>query len=77
MLPQLAHRLVGRVGDQVGVKVSPHGLRRTYATTHLNNGVPIHVVSRALGHASTAVTERSYARLENSRIASEILQVAS
>jgi integrase len=74
MSPQFAHRLVVRVGKRVGVKISPHSLRRQYASVALNNGASLHVVSRALGHASTAVTEKAYARLSNDRLAAEILE---
>jgi integrase/recombinase XerD len=72
--PNLVHRIVRRVGERVGVKLYPHALRRQYASSALNNDVPLHVVSRALGHASTAVTEKSYARLTNDRVAAEILK---
>lgn len=40
-----------------------HDLRRTCGSWMLQRGVPIHVVSRYLGHASVVVTERSYAFL--------------
>lgn len=73
--PQLVHRLVVRVGDRVGVKISPHSLRWQYGSAALNNGVPLHVVSRALGHANTTVTERSYARLSNDNIAAQMMAV--
>jgi integrase len=73
MAPQFAHRLVSRVGDRVGVKIGPHALRRQYASVALNNGAPLHVVSAALGHANTAITEASYARLEQDRVAAGIL----
>lgn len=37
-----------------------HTLRHTYATTALLAGVPIHVVSRNLGHSSIAITADVY-----------------
>lgn len=40
-----------------------HDLRRTCGSWMLQRGVPIHVVSRYLGHASVVITERSYAFL--------------
>ena len=58
----------GRREDQ------PSLLRREYATSALNRDVPLHVVSRALGHASTTVTERSYARLTNNKVAAGIME---
>ena len=40
-----------------------HTLRHTYATTALLHGVPIHVVSRNLGHSSIAITADIYGHL--------------
>uniref|UniRef100_UPI00403F6B27 tyrosine-type recombinase/integrase n=1 Tax=Deinococcus sp. VB142 TaxID=3112952 RepID=UPI00403F6B27 len=36
--------------------ISPHDLRHTYATLALRSGIPIEVVSRNLGHATTSIT---------------------
>lgn len=44
------------LGPEVGV----HTLRHTYATAALEAGVPIHVVSRNLGHSSIAITVDTY-----------------
>lgn len=73
MSPQFAHRVVSRVGKRVGVTISPHSLRRQYASAALNKGASLHVVSCALGHASTAITEKSYARLSRDNVAAGIL----
>ncbi|HTD79568.1 MAG TPA: tyrosine-type recombinase/integrase [Chloroflexota bacterium] len=51
--------------------VSPHTLRRTFASDLLNRGVRLEVVSRLLGHCETRTTEASYARLLDSRISWE------
>ena len=40
-----------------------HGLRRTFASTLLNNNVPLKTVSELLGHGSIMVTEKCYAFL--------------
>jgi integrase len=77
MLPQFAHRLVVRVGRRVGVKVSPHALRRTYGSAALNAGVRMEAVSAALGHANVAVTHKSYARLSADRLADELMAMAA
>lgn len=37
-----------------------HGTRHTWATNKLAAGVPLHAVSKLLGHKSTAITERVY-----------------
>jgi integrase len=39
-------------------------LRRSTGTILVQAGVPLQVVSRILGHTSTAVTERVYAHLD-------------
>lgn len=46
--------------------VGVHTLRHTYATVALLHGVPIHVVSRNLGHSSIAITADIYGRLSRS-----------
>jgi integrase len=43
--------------------VTFHDLRRSCGTLLIQRGVPLHVVSRLLGHTSTAVTEKVYAHL--------------
>jgi integrase len=44
-------------------KVTLHSLRHSAATLALMSGVPIHVVSRMLGHASIVITLNRYAHL--------------
>jgi site-specific recombinase XerD len=51
--------LAGKTGlADEGVRVHPHGLRHTYAASLAREGVPVHVIRRALGHASLATTDR-------------------
>jgi integrase/recombinase XerC len=40
--------------------VTPHTFRHTFAINHLNEGTDVKIVSRMLGHSSTAVTEKHY-----------------
>ncbi len=45
--------------EELGIppeRATPHKLRHGYATDLVNRGVPIHVVSDQLGHASLATT---------------------
>src|SRR5205823_12418258 len=58
----LAHykRLVGLAGVR---DITIHGLRHTFATQALAGGVPLRVVSEALGHASPSVTMAIYAHV--------------
>lgn len=43
--------------------ITIHGLRHTTATMLLNNGSPIHAVSKFLGHSSVSMTLNTYAHL--------------
>jgi len=48
--------------ERAGVEVRGlHHLRHTFATELLGDGVPVHVVSRLLGHSSPTVTYNYYA----------------
>lgn len=47
-----------------GIRTHPHALRHTFATTMLNRGADITVVSFLLGHKSVKTTER-YAKVSN------------
>jgi integrase/recombinase XerD len=88
MKSQFAWRLVKRVADRAGVRareardasgwnlseVTPHTLRRTYATDLLNREVRLETVSKALGHSDTRVTSSYYAELLDSTARDEILR---
>lgn len=53
-----------RVLELAGLRrVSFHALRHTAATLALRAGVPVHVVSRRLGHRDAAITMRVYAHV--------------
>lgn len=43
-------------------------LRRSCGTLLIREGVPLHIVSRILGHSSTTVTERVYAHLASQQV---------
>ena len=49
--------LIDKAFKRVGLKVTPHQLRHSFATSLLNNGAPIADVSELLGHASMATTQ--------------------
>ena len=56
--------IITKAFAKVGLKVTPHQLRHTYATELLNNGARIADVSELLGHASMATTQ-IYTKLGN------------
>lgn len=57
-------------------KITPpitfHGLRHTYASHSVMNGVPLIVVAQNLGHADTRMCERHYGHLAKSFVADAI-----
>jgi integrase len=53
-----------------------HALRHTYASLSVMAGAPLLVLARALGHATTRMTEMHYAHLSPSFEASEIRRAA-
>ena len=58
-------------------EISPHTLRRTYASDLLNRGLRFEVVSKLLGHATTTITERAYAQLLDDTTRRELLVALS
>lgn len=66
-----------RVGQRANVdgRLTPHRLRRTYASHFLNHGMRLESVSKLLGHSSTAITERAYATLLPETIRAEMRSV--
>jgi integrase len=58
---------------QIGV----HTLRHTYSTTALLNNVPMHVVSRNLGHSSIMITADIYGHLTDDAARSAALVVSN
>lgn len=52
--------VIDNLGQKAGVKFNPHACRHYFSNTLFRKKVPIAVISRILGHASTAVTEKVY-----------------
>lgn len=52
------HRIVRRAARRVGItgNVSSHWLRHCHATHAIQNGCPLHLIQKQLGHASLATT---------------------
>lgn len=55
---QAAYERIQRLADLAGVNpaLSPHSLRRSFVTLALQDGVPLHQVQLAVGHASPTTT---------------------
>ena len=53
------------MGDAAGINrpITSHMGRRTAGSIWLNSGIPIDVVAKCLGHQSTQVTQRAYAKI--------------
>lgn len=62
------------VGEEIGLtfNLSMHAARHTFAVLALNKGLSMSVVSRLLGHASTDVTEKVYAKFLPDRLTDEL-----
>lgn len=78
MKPQYVELVVKRIALRAEVRegaVTPHTLRRTFGSDLLNRNPPVRleVVSKLLGHASTAITEKAYAQLLNETIRREMM----
>lgn len=54
--------------------ISSHWARHTGATLLLNGGVPMHIVSKILGHAKIAITESTYAKTLDESIVDAIAE---
>lgn len=55
---RMVQRRVAEIGRQVDLVVSPHDLRHTMAKRALDEGAPLTVVSKLLGHARLETTAR-------------------
>ena len=62
LLGQHLRRLKERLG--VNLSASLHGIRHQFATVAIQNGAPLIMVSKQLGHASTAITEKYYVHVD-------------
>jgi integrase len=61
-LQQMSVAAGARHADGTPLRLSPHDCRRVFATEHLNNNTPVHVIAALLGHAGLD-TVMIYAKL--------------
>ena len=52
--------------------ISIHGMRHTYASLAVMNGVPLLVIARNLGHSNTRMTEAHYGHLASDFVSDAI-----
>jgi integrase len=70
------NRLIADACKRVDIEhASPHDFRHAAGQWLLDVGVSIELVSRILGHSSTSVTERIYARVKQDAVGDRILDV--
>ena len=64
-------------GEQIGLpfSLSMHAARHSFAVFALNQGLSMSVVSRLLGHGSTDVTEKVYARFLPETLSAEVARL--
>jgi integrase/recombinase XerC len=74
--PETIRRRLELYGQQVGVQVSPHRLRHTFATRLLNQGMPITSLQKLLGHKHLDMTLR-YAQVYDATLYSQFQTVVS
>lgn len=63
--PDAVRESIRRAGSKVGIHLNPHQLRHWYATTLLDRGAPVSLVSRAMRHSDPSVTLRTYAQVRD------------
>jgi hypothetical protein len=64
-----------RRSDGTPLRLHPHDCRRVFATEHLNNNTPVHVIQALLGHA-TIDTVMVYAKLYPQTLVEEYRKAA-
>ena len=61
---------------KISPSISFHGLRHTWASHAVMNGMPLMVVARNLGHADTRMVEKHYGHLAPTYVADAIRKSA-
>jgi len=50
-------RMIKRISKRIGHPITAHGLRRTFATLNAEEGRPLHLIQKALGHSDITTTQ--------------------
>ncbi len=59
------HKIVGGYAKSIGLNITPHDLRRTFAMLSLKGGAELRQIQYSLGHGSVAITEKYLLREQN------------
>lgn len=68
---QLIGGRIKRISQRAGMKITPHGLRRTFATLNANAGRSLNMIQLALGHKDLSTTQE-YLMADNRMAAYEM-----
>ncbi len=66
--PSTVRESLRRAGRRVNVALNPHLLRHWYATTLLQRGIPLALVSKQMRHSDISVTLRTYSQYNDGDI---------
>lgn len=66
--PMSVRESLRRAGQKVGIHINPHMLRHWYATTMLERGIPLALVSKQMRHSDVSVTLRAYSQFREEDI---------
>lgn len=67
--PDGVRRALDRLAKPMGIEMSPHSLRRLYAMTLADAGVPLETIARMMRHESPVTTMRCYLKADPRRMA--------
>jgi len=68
---QWISKVFKKVSKKVGIKITPHCLRHTFASYLINNGMDIYHLAKLLGHSSVSTTQ-IYAQLKMENLKEKI-----
>lgn len=66
--PSTVNRSLSALGERAGIDVTPHSLRRLYAMTLADAGIPLETISRMMRHRNVATTVQCYLREDPRRM---------
>lgn len=69
MEPEGVRKALERTAGPLGIDMSPHSLRRLYAMTLADAGVPLETIARMMRHENPATTMKCYLRADPRRMA--------